>query len=150
MITADADADIAVEDLPVVGSRVTYHGSLEEFHGRTFLAAPCSWHCERKCLRAEGAPHRFGLYDPETGDGIDCVRSQSITPTVYAWPEDAVPMLIAEYVYMASYTTPGGSPMSRIVYYYTAEEGCGETWCHFSEVTPQIRRLDEQARTRRI
>lgn len=57
-------------------------------------------------------------------------------------------MLIAEYLYMASHTTAGGSPMSRTVHYYTAEEGHGETWCHFSEVTPQIRHFDERARTR--
>lgn len=133
-----------------VGALVTYHGSLDDLHGRTFLAVPCQWRCEDRC-RLDSTPARLGLLDPNTGTRLDHVRETSIRPADYEWPADGVPMWFGSHWYMGAYTTSEGCGEERTLHFYTAEKSnpYGETYFHWGSDAPdgfldKVRRLDRQ------
>lgn len=138
----------APSDPAVIGSQVIYHGSLSDHHGQAFLLLPDSFAVSGagSRSRAEDPVPLYTLDSPETGLTLSHARRGSFTViTGLWWPEDAIDFLIAETLYKASHTTPGGSPQSRTVHFHTATGRLYTTWCFFDEVTPQIQALDQRS-----
>jgi len=135
-----------------IGSRVRYHGSHQQLHGREFTLLACHGDCpgcQAQDQDEEPPGQHFRLVDPDSGQGLAHVRAASITPLPHTWPQDAVAITIGGYHYRASHTEPGGSPGARVVHFHTADGGTGKTWCHFRNGgTPQIRLLDAHAKRR--
>ncbi|MBO8189219.1 hypothetical protein [Streptomyces spirodelae] len=135
-----------------IGSRVRYHGSHQQLHGREFTLLACHGDCPG-CQDQdpdEEAPGRyFRLEDPDSGQGLAHVRAASITPLPHTWPQDAVAITIGGYHYRASHTEYGGSSGARVVHFHTADGGTGRTFCRLPDgPTPPIRLLDAAARRR--
>ncbi|MZE80924.1 hypothetical protein [Streptomyces xinghaiensis] len=123
---------MSAADEPVIGSVVTYHGSLTDHWGPGYLLLPDLAH--------EG---RYVLADPGTGRELAAVRPGSFTASAERWwPADAVLFNVAGYWYPASHSEPGGSDRARIVRYFTQPGAMGGVWCSFPEKTPEIRALD--------
>ncbi|WP_432070871.1 hypothetical protein [Streptomyces sp. AA1529] len=133
-----------------IGSRVRYHGSHQQLHGREFTLLACHGDCPgcRAQDPDEEPPGRhFRLEDPDSGQGLAHVRAASITPLPHTWPQDAVEITIGGYHYRASHTEYGGSPGARVVHFHTADGGTGATFCRLPDgATPPIRLLDAAAR----
>ncbi|MEU1908405.1 hypothetical protein [Streptomyces hygroscopicus] len=129
-------------DQPVIGSLVTYHGSLPDLHGRTFLLLPDT-NC-RFCDPDDDGPRHYTLADPDTSQALKHARPSSFTPTATNWwPSDAIDFNIAGYRYKAAYTTPGGSRWARIVHCHTATGTGYRVWCRFDgDPAPEVRALD--------
>lgn len=128
---------------PVIGSLVTYHGSLAALHGRQFLLLPDT-NCTH-CYDNDGeGPLHYTLADPTTDQALKHVRPTSFTPVHEDWwPSDAVDFNIAGYAYKASHAEPGGSRWARIVHCHTATGVSHRMWCRFDgDPTPAIRALD--------
>ncbi|GGX55977.1 hypothetical protein [Streptomyces chartreusis] len=139
-----------------IGSHVTYGGPRNVMYGRPLLVLPCRAGsrcaaCDEWDLRtgdAEQDREHFLIKDLTTTSVVRHAAGADVTPIPHTWPDDAVEFNINGYWYAAAYTTPGRSARARTVHFYTAGTLMGRTWCHFPEVTPQVRRLDEQARQR--
>ncbi|MGW1107934.1 hypothetical protein [Streptomyces sp. NPDC002540] len=135
-----------------IGSHVTYHGRFPELHDRPLYVLPCTWldHCEACSeweLSNETADRdHFMAVDLITNSYVKHADRPSLTPIPHDWPKDAVSFNINGYWYAAAYTTAGGSDRARTVHFYTAESFMGRAWCRLDEPTPEVRRLDEQAR----
>ncbi|MGW1562760.1 hypothetical protein ACWCQ1_40610 [Streptomyces sp. NPDC002144] len=141
-----------------VGSYVTYTGPFTRMHDRVLLVLPCA--CESRCEPCnewalitddpEADREHFLIADEVTGEAVKHVARAQLKVLAWDWPEDAVEFNINGYWFAAAYTAPGGSSRARTVHFYTAGALMGRTWCHFREVTPEVRRLDEQARRRAL
>ncbi|MEV0186784.1 hypothetical protein AB0I54_47580 [Streptomyces sp. NPDC050625] len=147
--------ETAAAPLLVIGSHVSYHGSITAMHDRPLYLLPCTWF--GRCAACWEHDDEFGERHPEQRDHFTAVDLTTdrrlhhahrvhLTPIPHEWPEDAVPVNINDYRYAAAYTTPGGSHRDRTVHYYTAQDFMGRTWCHFREPAPDIRRLDQLGR----
>jgi hypothetical protein len=140
-----------------IGSHVTYNGRHTEMHDRPLYVLPCTWEgrceaCNEWDLSNEAADRdHFMVVDLSTDSCVKHADRASLTVIPHEWPEDAVPFNINGYWYTAAYTTQDGiSDRARTVHFYTAEDFMGRTWCRFDELTPEVRRLDEQARRRPV
>lgn len=127
---------------PIIGSRVTYHGSQLDLRGRTFLLLP-----DTGCVLCDSEDEgviRYTLADPATGDALKHVRPGSFTTIDDNWwPEDAITIDIAGYEYKAAFAAPGGSRWARIVHCHTATGELHRVWCRFDgDPTPAVRALD--------
>ncbi|MFE0678680.1 hypothetical protein [Streptomyces sp. NPDC058867] len=137
-----------------IGSRVTYGAPDNVLHGRPLLVLPCRTKshclaCDEWDLADSGAAadrEHFMIMDVATGTYVKHAARTALTPLPHQWPADAVAFNINGYWYAAAYTTAGGSNLARTVHFYTAENLMGRTWCHLRELSPDVRRLDEQGR----
>ncbi|MET7686340.1 hypothetical protein [Streptomyces sp. NPDC005423] len=141
-----------------IGSRVTYGGPTNVLHGCSLLVLPCrtksrclacdEWDQDNSGLQADR--EHFMILDLTTGTYVKHAARGELTPIPHEWPSDAVPFNINGYWYAAAYTTAGGSDRARTVHFYAAEDYMGRTWCRFENLTPDVRRLDEQGRRRPV
>ncbi|MFE9604556.1 hypothetical protein [Streptomyces hokutonensis] len=139
-----------------IGNAVTYTGPFTEMHDRPLAVLHCNSMgsceaCREWTLNNEGADREhFLVADPTSGRYVRHADRASLSLIPHEWPEDTVPFSINGYWYAAAYATAGGSERTRTVHFYTAHDVMGRTWCHFPEITPEIRRLDEQGRRRPV
>ncbi|KUN57281.1 hypothetical protein AQJ46_47880 [Streptomyces canus] len=139
-----------------IGTHVIYTGRFTQMHDRVLLVLPCMWdsrceHCNEWDLITddpEADREHFLAVDELTGDAVKHVARDELKVLPWHWPADAVEFNINGYWHAAAYTAPGGSSRARTVHFYTAGDHMWRTWCYFREVTPEVRRLDQQARRR--
>ncbi|MEU4266202.1 hypothetical protein ACYCCF_30190 [Streptomyces argenteolus] len=135
--------------LPVIGTRVTYHGSLTQYHGRGFLLFPHDVSLSAgETLYCDCDHHsRYTLVDIESDIPLFHVREASFTVEASGWwPEDAIDIVHGGFVYKASHALPGGSPTTRILAFHTAGGEVLNQWGTLREITDTgtIRILDER------
>lgn len=113
----------------IIGSLVSYHGSLTEYHNRTFLLLP-------------GTDGQYLLADLKADGELRNVSPRSFTPFgVQWWQDDAIDIDISGYRYKASHASGGGSANSRTIHYFTATGPLRKNWCRFPQMTPEVRAL---------
>ncbi|RRR65007.1 hypothetical protein [Streptomyces sp. RP5T] len=139
-----------------IGAHVTYTGRYADMHDRVLLVLPCTWDgrcgsCNEWALTTddpEADRQHFLILDEATGTAVKHVAREELKVLPWHRPEDAVEFNINGYWYAAAYTAPGGSNRARTVHFYTAGAFMGRTWCHFRELTREVRRLDQQGHRR--
>jgi hypothetical protein len=148
----DRTESTSSEALPIAGSRVTYHGSMTEHHGKSFLLFPHGSYLDEDdsdCECEYEAEPRHTLIDVNhtSSDAMNHVRATSFTVAPGRWwPEDAIDIRRGGFVYKASHATEGGSPNARVLSFYTANGLLMRTWCVFGELTDNVRLLDDRGR----
>ncbi|MFE7759674.1 hypothetical protein [Streptomyces sp. NPDC057429] len=135
--------------LPVIGTRVTYHGSLTQYHGSGFLLFPHDVSLSvGDTLYCDCDHHsRYTLVDIESDTLLRHVREASFTVEAGTWwPEDAIDVVHGGFVYKASHTLPGGSPATRILAFHTANGEVLNQWGAICQIADRdtVRILDER------
>lgn len=105
-------------DLPVIGTRVTYRGSLAEFHGRDFLLFPHDVSLSAGNAIDCDCNHnsRYTLVEAGSDTRLFHVRSTSFTvQTGDWWPKDALDVVHGGFVYKASHALPGARPPAEFL-----------------------------------
>ncbi|MGW2841925.1 hypothetical protein ACWCWD_29570 [Streptomyces sp. NPDC001493] len=135
--------------LPIIGTPVTYHGSLTDYHGRTFFLFPhhdlLTFEEADDCECDPRSRRTLRSADPDTN--LAHVRESSFTAETSAWwPEDSIDITCGGFVYKASHALPGGSPSSRILAYYAGNGRVMTEWCTLGEMagSDTVRTLDER------
>ncbi|MEU0002625.1 hypothetical protein ABZ069_37625 [Streptomyces microflavus] len=142
-------------ELPVVGTAVTYHGSITEHH-RRFLLFPhysiysTGEHDEDVCAELG---ERSTLLECNKHLVLNHVRPTSFTmDSGIWWPEDAIDLVSGSHIFKLSHTLPGGSPQARVIVFYAADGRLLQDymlWATDRIESDTLRRLDQRGLTRR-
>lgn len=142
-------------ELPVIGTAVTYHGSITERHGRFLLFPHYSIystgdHDDDFCA---DLGERSTLLECNNYGVLNHVRPTSFTvDSGIWWPEDAIDLVVGNHVFKLSHTLPGGGPQARVIVFYAADGRLLQDymlWATDRIESDTLRILDQRGLTRR-